>query len=290
MSSDESIAANSGPQECQGSNTCASNTRQDNLKRHLGLISEEGELDCDMNIDIEQTMREIRALIAVNDEIFSRCMVYARTDSGRQYGKRVVLERVGYNTIYTHQVEDEDMLELVTQGERTQQRFDTAPLSNLPSCLGDTISVKYKDEPYSAFVDYNDFFQKAEMLLHDDALKLLLPKLKDHLESVQVCLGGIDQWVMQPSKDLSFINLNFQKDLTLPTEIYPFDDTGECGFCGATMKGRRDRHRSDCRYNKCGVMQVLVRMTNNHGEYHTSFAVSKKKEQERLFKFIHFVN
>lgn len=247
----------------------ASNTRRDNLKRHLGLISEGGELDVDINI--EQTMREVCAIITVNDEIFSHCMGYARTETGRESGKRVTLERVGYNTIYTHQVEDEEILELVTHAERIQQRFDTVPLSKLPSCLGNTISVNYKKDTYSAFVDYNDFFQKATMLLHDDTLKLLLPKLKYHLESVQVCLGVIDQWVMQPSKDLSFINLNFQKDLTLPTEIYPFDDTGDCCFCGEKTSGGRDHH-SYCTYNKCGVMQVLVRTTNNHGEYHTSFA------------------
>jgi hypothetical protein len=44
------------------------------------------------------------------------------------------------------------------------------------------------------------------MLLHDDALELLLPKLKDHLEVVH-------KWALQPTKDLSCIGLNFKEVL-----------------------------------------------------------------------------
>ena len=206
---------------------------------------------------------------------------------------------------YTRQAEGEEILELVTRAERIERRFNTVPLFRLPAGLVDTISVKYKQYPFSGFIDYDDFFQKAEMLLYDDALKLLLPKLKDHLESVQVCLGVMDQWVMQPMSDLSFINMNFQKALTLPTDIHPFDDTGVCCFCGATYgrdrggsgfphssynKYDRGGSGSGCTYKKCGVEQILVRLTNNHGVYNTTFTVSMEKEQERLLKFIHFVN
>ena len=295
MSSTESVPASSSSSEppLQGS---VDDTKLGRLKKHLRLNSECDELD----VDIEQTMREIRAIIAVNDEIFSRCMVYANTEDKSNAGWGLLLERVGYNTIYTRQAQGEEMLELVTRAERIERRFNTAPLSVLPAGLVDTISVKYKQYPFSAFIDYDDFFQKAEILLCDDALKLILPKLKDHLESVQVCLGVIDQWVMQPMSDLSFINMNFQKALTLPTDIHPFDDTGVCCFCGATCGRDRggsgypynkyDRGGSGCTYNKCGVEQVLVRLTNNHGVYNTTFTVSMEKEQERLLKFIHFVN
>ena len=42
-----------------------------------------------------------------------------------------------------------------------------------------------------------DIFCKT-LLLNDDALEFLLPKLKEHLETVQVCLGVLDEWLMQP--------------------------------------------------------------------------------------------
>jgi len=38
------------------------------------------------------------------------------------------------------------------------------------------------------------------MLLHKDALRMLLPMPKNHLESVQVCLGEIDEWTMKLHK------------------------------------------------------------------------------------------
>ena len=294
MSSTESVPARSCSEPpLQGS---VDDTRLGKLKKHLRFNSECEKLD----VDIEQTMREIQAIIAVNDEISSRCMVYANTEDKNNAGWVVLLERVGYNTIYTRQAQGEEILELVTRAERIERRFDTARLSGLPLGLVDTISVHYKQYPFSAFIDYDDFFQKAEMLLCDDALKLFLPKLKDHLESVQVCLGVIDQWVMQPMSDLSFINMNFQKALTLPTDIHPFDDTCVCCFCGATCGRDRggsgypynkyDRGGSGCTYKKCGVEQVLVRLSNNHGVYRTTFTVSMEKEQERLLKFIHFVS
>lgn len=53
------------------------------------------------------------------------------------------------------------------------------------------------------------------MLLHEDALKMFLPELKDHLESYQVCLGQIDQWTMKPvdhETTQDFINYQFSLD------------------------------------------------------------------------------
>ena len=95
MSSTESVPARSCSEPpLQGS---VDDTRLGKLKKHLRLNSECDKLD----VDIEQTMREIRAIIAVNDEIFSHCMVYANTEDTNDAGCRgMLLERVGYNTIY----------------------------------------------------------------------------------------------------------------------------------------------------------------------------------------------
>ena len=90
MSSTESVPASSSEPPLQGT---VDDTRLGKLKKHLRLNSE-----CDeLGVDIEQTMREIRAIIAVNDEIFSRCMVYSNTEEKDAWAVR--LERVGYNTI-----------------------------------------------------------------------------------------------------------------------------------------------------------------------------------------------
>jgi hypothetical protein len=95
---------------------------------------------------------------------------------------------------------------VATQAEHTHQIFVTSSLSKLPACLADTLLVKYKSAPYSAYIDYADYFKKVMMLLHEDELKMFLPELKDHLESVQVCLGEIDQWTMKFSLDAKVLN------------------------------------------------------------------------------------
>ncbi len=97
------------------------------------------------------------------------------------------------------------------------------------------------------------------MLLHDDALELLLPKLKDHLEVVH-------KWALQPTKDLSCIGLNFKEVLkgrTL-TEM----KSNCCCFC-------RGKYNDSgygtirCTGVRCRQEIVLKRFENN-----TSYSMS----------------
>jgi hypothetical protein len=192
------------------------------LKRKLESNDDDDDDDerAQNNFDLEQTIREIRALITVNDEIhreiFSRCMVDSRTSSIEE----INIKRFAFKTIQKRQKDSK--VELISQPEFDEGTFDSFPLTQLPSCLGDMIVPKYKASHHSLFVDYDDYddyFQKALMLFSEDALGLFLPKLKAHLEAAQVCLGVIHEWAMQPTNDLSFIGLNFQDVLKIPTKI-----------------------------------------------------------------------
>jgi hypothetical protein len=69
-------------------------------------------------------------------------------------------------------------------------------------------------------------------LLNDDALEFLLPKLKEHLETVQVCLGVLDEWLMQPMKNESFINCVFETRCAIPSKKF-YSRRSQCCFCGS---------------------------------------------------------
>jgi hypothetical protein len=100
------------------------------------------------------------------------------------------LTHFGFKTIKTSQVDTK--LKLCTKIEHVVRTFDTKPLSRPPSGFKDNITVKYI--PFAKFIDIDDLFCRT-LLLNDDALKLLLPKLKRHLEVILVCLGALDEWV-----------------------------------------------------------------------------------------------
>jgi hypothetical protein len=178
-------------------------------------------------LDIEHNISVIRAILAVNSAIFSRCMEHVEMKG--LIGEKTQLARFGFETIKTRQ--DGTKLELVTQAERFVQTFDTHHLSKTPSGFDEILVVKYK--PFTMFVDFDDLFRKT-LLLNDDTLEFLLPKLKEHLESVQVCLGELDEWALQTMKNASFINSVFEKEYTMPMGIDNHLTSLKCWYCGSS--------------------------------------------------------
>lgn len=66
------------------------------------------------------------------------------------------------------------------------------------------------------------------MIASKDALGLILPKLKDHLERAQVYLGKIHRWAMHSTNDLSILNLDFWDVLKISPDISS-DASSSCG-------------------------------------------------------------
>ena len=149
-------------------------------------------------------------------------------------GDKTTLTLFGFYSVKTMQ--NGTNLELITQPQRVEETFDTLLFTTLPSGLEDTIVPKYKeDTPFQAFIDYDDFFKSALMLLHDDALELFLPKIKDHLEAMQVALGQIDEWAMQTASNLSFIEETFGKELVIPDDIDSSELSNKCFYCNGRV-------------------------------------------------------
>jgi hypothetical protein len=167
---------------------------------------------------------------------------------------------------------------VATQAEHTHQIFVTSSLSKLPACLADTLLVKYKSAPYSAYIDYADYFKKVMMLLHEDELKMFLPELKDHLESYQVCLGEIGQWTMKPHKILSIINSLSMPKFSIPNNIFPFQSSKFCLSCRKEIKSG-----SRCPHQKCGKVRKLKTIKIESD-------MSNESDQDSLLKVIDVIS
>jgi hypothetical protein len=194
----------------------------------MGSFSRSAKTEKVEQVGIEHSISVIRAILAVNSTIFSRCMKHAEVKGLTR--KKTQLTRFGFETIKTRQ--EGSKLELVTQAGRFVQTFDTHHLSTPPSGFDEILVVNYK--PFTVFVDFEDLFCKT-LLLNDDALEFLLPKLKEHLESVQVCLGELDEWALQTVNNVSFIKSVFEKECTMPMEIVNNPPFLKCWYCGSSM-------------------------------------------------------
>ena len=174
--------------------------------------------------DIAQQVREIRALLKVNAEIFCRIMESANLGSYSE-GKSASFTRYGFDVVKVRQVEGivplhgggpTTQTQFITEYERSTETFDVKLLSEVPAGLNNIIVVKYRAAEYSMFIDYEAFFKSA-IALHDDILGPFLAKLKCHMESIQLCLGEVETWLIEPDTNIEFLNATFEKKLEAPS-------------------------------------------------------------------------
>lgn len=209
-----------------------------------------------VNYDVEQNVREIRALLKINAEIFDRCMSSASSYSD---GKSARFARYGFDVVKVRQ--QNEKTQFITEHEHSEQTFDMKLLSELPAGIDNIFVPKNRDAPFDGFVDYDAFFQDAVML-HDDVLGPFLAKLKIHLESIQVCLGKIETWLNEPNSNIEFLETTFGKKLKMPTA----DD-----------------------FNKeCKKFHIL-KSCNESGTFVKTFEIAKKNDQTKLEKFLEFM-
>ena len=263
---------------------------RDQLKDNFPVFDEKTDQDKEgVNHDnIKHNICCIRALLTLNEDILSRCMNHAVST-----GEETKLARFGFEGVRTNQ--EGNLLEIVTQAERATQTFDTTPLSKPPAGFSDIVVVKYRSP--SNFIDFIDLFHKT-LLLNDGALHYLLPMLKEHLEDAQVCLGKLDDWIMQPCRNVSFINNVFQKDYKTPDDVdFLRISEYECCFCGSstlqhfvgTLALRTTPSPVSCTYDKCKQVHVISTGTVS-GTLHDSFDLSQASDRARLLRLNYYVN
>jgi hypothetical protein len=214
------------------------------------------------NLDIHQNIRGIRAILAINQEIWNRC---ERSQSAFVCGKpgSIMFKRYGYAEVKAKSVDDNE-LRFIAVARGTDELFFFEPLFKLPAELNPSNMFQ---PPYSkdnsgvaaGFIDYDLLFENS-LGLHDTILKPFLATLKDHLEAVQVCLGKIDEWLMVPDNNKDFLEDTFCIQLVIPNDVYPY------------------------------VKAPQLKTSHINGTYNTTFKISEKSQQNQLKKFLEFVS
>jgi hypothetical protein len=147
-----------------------------------------------INYDIEQNVREIRALLKINTEIFDRCK--SSGDFSQQGNSSATFTRYGYEVVKVRQ-STPGKVQFITEPEKTQKTFDMTPLSVLPTGLDDIFVAKYQNE-YPSFIDFDKFFQTL-IMLDDDILEPCLAKLKQ--PRINSCMFGRNRVLVVRAKE-----------------------------------------------------------------------------------------
>jgi hypothetical protein len=170
------------------------------------------------DVDLDHLVRTTRAILAMNNEIWMRCKQARQTEKTSTQASTegaAIFQRIAFRTIeVTSSDSQPGTLGFMTTAELKHKDFGL-PLP-IPQELTDIIAFKMKG-PKSIFPDYDLFFERS-LLLHEDVLIPFLLKLKNHLEWIQVFLGQIDAWLMEPVSYVEFIKEVFDKELIIPTK------------------------------------------------------------------------
>jgi hypothetical protein len=230
----------------------------------------------DVNYDIEKNVREIRALLKINAEIFSRCTKAA--DLSHSFGGALQITRSVVNRVIVRSHKDEDSddedsdykdddddddddarpkTEFFVEESLSKKIFNMEPLTELPASLKNVFVVQYKAEPLNAFIDYDAFFQSA-IMLHEDILKPFLAMLKYHIESIHVYLGEIETWLLEPKSNIEFLEKTFELELDF------------------SKYGREKRH--------------VLKVCDDSGKHERNFEITSQRERHKLKKFLEFLD
>ena len=144
--------------------------------------------------------------------------------------------------------------------------------------------------------------------MHDDVLGPFLAKLKHHLETIHVCLGEIESWLLEPKGNIEFIEEIFGMKLGHPTALTgTHQSTAICEGCKKTFGAHtrpevnlRTRHKyggippkfrcnsSSSAFFSCKKYITLNTMQDS-GKFERAFAISKKNDKGKLQKFLDFI-
>jgi hypothetical protein len=257
------------------------------------------------NFDIEQNIRGIRAILAMNKEIWDRCKRSMLKAADNQF---MTFRCYRFETVEASQ-NGGSTLQLTTTAQGVEKLFTSSLLFVLRAGL-DIIPVQYMGDDTTAhdarFIDYELFFENS-LILHDDVLEPFLAKLKTHLEEIQVCLGEIDGWLMVGHNALNFIETTFGEKLEIPdkpvatnclcTGSHP--DFHLCMRCHRQYPfrdRRRPQSHSVAPYQQhdlgrpCPGLVHVLKTAEVSGKFEATFTISDGSEQAKLQKFLDFIS
>ena len=280
-------AKKSAPKEPEDPLEYANHIREEAGKRFNKSIKKKN-----VNLDIEQNIREIRALLKINDEIFERCMSAEWTHV--KYKKTLVtFTRYGFDVVKVRPSGTGTSTQFITEPQCSKKEFDMTSLSDLPTGIDNLFVVKYQAEPFTMFVDFKAFFECA-IMLNDEILEPFLAKLKCHIESIHVCLGEVESWLLEPKSNIKFINDTFGRKIESNSA---YKSTDRCISCEEKLGAHNRYYHSTtdstfyCPYGG-GVFKkyIVLKTCDESGKFEKTFAIAEKGEQKKLKKFIDFMS
>lgn len=257
--------------------------------------------------DIEQNVREIRALLNINSEIFGRVM-----DSASNYssGNSATLTRYGFDVVKVRQ--SGGSTEFITEAAVSAKAFTIDALLNLPNDLTGVLVVQYQAAPFSNFIDYNAFFRSA-LMLHDDILEPFLVKLKDRVESIHVLLGEMETWLLESQRKIEFIESTFGMKLEAPSaddlnveEVidcpggHSHQSLERCLRCNQYFQNHRQQspyaycyigyNSLRFRCKKKGPKVHILKKYDDAGKFEKTFQIATENDQTKLKKCLEYMD
>lgn len=158
--------------------------------------------------DLEYMLKSVQALIKVINETWDRCEKYTTTTTNNENNNGeenavLTFKRELYEEVKVVKV---DRLLSVTTRKRSRTRDFGRPPS-VPENLKDLINFTPPENSIS-LPDYNVYLDKSAILCKEVLLSFLTG-LQDHLKNVQVYLGEIEEWLIEPSMIVTFLNQLF---------------------------------------------------------------------------------
>ena len=246
----------------------------------------------DKQSDIDQNVREIRAVLKTNEEILDRCIPSAEYET---YTNPSLIEfvrrqfntvRISHNTEsskrrkFAYEISSDNSAQSSSPIEKTvisaksyseRKIFNASVLTDVPDTLAKFIRPTFKDKVVISgckLIDYEEYFDNS-LTLHDDVLAQFLVHLKEHLISVQVFLGEIDTWLMESDESRGILTEIFGD---ISYQVPDFQDT-------TTISGSRISTRNHV------LKEFII-----SGNYNAKFDISVEKERQRLKKLIEFLS
>ncbi|CAB9505159.1 expressed unknown protein [Seminavis robusta] len=170
------------------------------------------------------------ALVKTNNEILQRCLPHKISQSSVQGVATNSLEfyRLGFDVVKVYagsnggypnfntpseiSGSNGGLLHFTTKSGISRKPFQSP--TELPSVLSDILPIGITS-PDEVLHNYEDYISKTAML-HNDILSLFFVVLKDHLKTIQVALGEIDSWHLEPVHVVQFLNNQFGVHLQVP--------------------------------------------------------------------------
>lgn len=189
-----------------------------------------------------------------------------------------------------------NVTEVITHPIRTTKEFRTTPLSKLPQGLEDIIMSRNSTGKFQDFIDFNAFFKRS-LLLHETVLEQFLPKLKEHLMSIQVCLGEIDSWVIQePQGNITFLEESFNTKMEIPDDNVILEPH-KCSCKGSRLpmkfvSGVANNIAIIFRGRRGAMIKIAMSrlwQCNGNGKHEANFNLTIETEKIKLTKFLEFI-